>query len=66
MDRLTQRERQVLALVADGLQNKEIGHLLGTSMRTVRNQLVCIYEKLGTDNRVSAAVWYVRQEAMKQ
>ena len=61
MNKLTCREREVVSLVAEGLQNKEIGHLLGTSMYTVRNQLSGIYQKIGVSDRVSAAVWYVRQ-----
>ena len=63
---LTPREREVLTLLVDGLMNKEIGRRLGTTTRTVRNQLVSVYQKLGVDSRVSAAVWYVRQEAMRQ
>ncbi len=66
MDRLTQREREVLALVVAGLTNKGIGRQLGTTERTVRNQLVSVYQKLGVSSRVGATVWYVRQEAMKQ
>jgi len=64
--RLTPRECEVLALVVDGLMNKEIGRRLGTTERTVRNQLVSVYQKLGVDSRVGAAVWYVRQETISQ
>lgn len=65
MKRFTPRECEVVALVAEGLQNKEIGRRLGTSMRTVRNQLVGIYQKLGVADRVSTAVWYTRQANVK-
>ena len=49
---LSPRERQVSALIHDGLQNKEIATLLGTSVETVRKQARAIYDKLHVDGRV--------------
>lgn len=52
---LTPRERQVGGLIHDGLQNKEIATLLGTSVETVRKQTRAIYDKLRVDGRVQLA-----------
>jgi DNA-binding NarL/FixJ family response regulator len=51
---LTEREREVLRLVADGLQNKQIGRALGISERTVKYHLTAILTRLGADNRAQA------------
>lgn len=55
---LTRREREVLALVAEGLTNKEIGARLTISVNTVRSHLRFILDKLHINNRVQAAIWY--------
>ncbi len=52
---LTRREAQVLAWVAGGKTNEEIGTLLGISARTVQKHLERIYQKLGVETRSSAA-----------
>jgi FixJ family two-component response regulator len=49
-DRLTERERDVLAMIANGNSNKEAGHLLGISPRTVEVHRARIMEKLGARN----------------
>ena len=51
---LTEREREVLRLVADGLQNKQIGRELGISERTVKYHLTAIMTRLNADNRAQA------------
>lgn len=53
---LTAREREVLALVADGLSNKEVGARLHLSEKTVKHYMTVIMEKLGVRNRVEAAL----------
>lgn len=55
--RLSARERQVVTLVARGLQNKEIALAIGTSPNTVRNQLAQIFGKTGVSSRTELAVW---------
>ncbi|MDP8936317.1 MAG: LuxR C-terminal-related transcriptional regulator, partial [Actinomycetota bacterium] len=50
----TEREREVLRLVADELQNKQIGRVLGISERTVKYHLTAILTRLGADNRAQA------------
>jgi DNA-binding NarL/FixJ family response regulator len=56
---LTNRENQVCALVAAGLQNKEIGAALNISRGTVDAHLKNIYGKLGVHNRTAAALRFV-------
>ncbi len=51
---LTDREREVLRLLADGLTNKAIATRLGLSPHTVRNHVVGICRKLGTHSKLEA------------
>lgn len=53
---LTERESRVLALVAAGLSNAEIGGKLFISEKTVRNHLTRIFDKLGVHSRARAIV----------
>ncbi len=54
--RLTEREREVLALMAEGLSNKEIGARLGFSERTAAFHVGNILQKLGAASRTEAVV----------
>jgi DNA-binding NarL/FixJ family response regulator len=56
-DSLTDREREVLQLVADGLSNKEIAQALYITVRTADFHVSNILRKLGVISRVEAAVW---------
>lgn len=58
---LTPREREVLALVAEGCRNREIGARLFISEKTVRNHLSNVFRKLGVKDRTQAAILIVRQ-----
>lgn len=53
-DLLTDREREVLRLLRDGLSNKRIGRELGISVRTVKFHVSSILEKLEAENRTQA------------
>ena len=58
VDRLTPRQREVLALTAVGLTNREIGERLGINWRTVQTQMLHVFRQLGVPNRTQAAmVW---------
>ena len=52
--KLTDRERQVFGLIAEGLSNREIGERLFITERTVRFYVTSIFNKLGADNRAQA------------
>lgn len=51
---LTPREREILALLAQGLSNAEVAARLGISEKTVRNQLTGLFGKLGVSSRTQA------------
>lgn len=57
---LTEREREVLSLVAEGYSNKLIAARLGISERTVKNHLTYIMTKLRASDRTHAVVTAVR------
>jgi two-component system, NarL family, response regulator LiaR len=57
---LSEREREVLGLLAEGLCNSAIAKRLFLSEGTVRNYLTVIYEKLGVSDRTQAAVLAAR------
>jgi DNA-binding NarL/FixJ family response regulator len=61
LQNLTERELQILGLVARGLQNKVIAATLQLSEHTVKIHLHNIITKLGTSNRTEAAAIYHRQ-----
>jgi DNA-binding NarL/FixJ family response regulator len=54
---LSERELQVIELVADGLTNQEIAEKLEISKRTVDNHISNILTKTDTDNRVALVRW---------
>jgi DNA-binding NarL/FixJ family response regulator len=58
---LTERERQVLALVAEGASNKDIGRALSISERTARTHVSNILTKLDLASRTQAALWAIRE-----
>jgi DNA-binding NarL/FixJ family response regulator len=53
---LTEREAQVLALIADGRSNAEIGRDLGVSLKTVQNHVSHVLAKLQVRDRTQAAL----------
>jgi DNA-binding NarL/FixJ family response regulator len=55
MNQLTHQEQKIVALIAQGLTNKEIAQRLGSSPFTVRNQVKVIMRKLELKNRVQVA-----------
>jgi DNA-binding NarL/FixJ family response regulator len=55
--RLTDRELDIVALVAEGKTNAEIGAALYITAGTVKTHLANIQQKLGVDNRVAIAAW---------
>jgi two-component system, NarL family, response regulator DevR len=54
---LTAREREVLALISDGLTNREIGERLFLAEKTIKNYVSGLLAKLGMQRRTQAAVY---------
>lgn len=57
---LSPQEQRVLALVAEGKTNKEIGAALGLSYKTVKNYLSNVFQKIQVTHRSEAAAFFVR------
>jgi DNA-binding NarL/FixJ family response regulator len=64
--RLTNRESEVLSLVAKGLRNREIARQLCISEQTVKNHINHIITKLGVQSRTEAASRALEQKLIKQ
>ena len=58
---LTTREREILALLADGLGNKQIAARLGISTNTVKTHLELLFDKIGVSSRAEAVATGVRR-----
>ena len=59
-EELTPRERQILSLLADGLDNTAIAERLTVTKRTVQNHISNIYGKLGVASRTEAMLYAIR------
>ncbi len=57
---LTERELEVIRMIVDGADNAAIGRELSISRHTVKQYVTNIFEKLGVQSRVQAAVYAVR------
>jgi DNA-binding NarL/FixJ family response regulator len=55
-ERLTDREVEVVRLMAGGFSNKEIAHALGTAEGTIKNHVSSILSKLGARDRTRAVL----------
>jgi DNA-binding NarL/FixJ family response regulator len=58
---ISPREREVLALLLDGMPNKLIARRLGISEKTVKSHLTSIFRQIGVTDRVQAILWVERQ-----
>jgi DNA-binding NarL/FixJ family response regulator len=57
LDELTEREREVLSLLAAGMQNKQIARRLDISEKTVKAHLTSVFRRIGVADRMQAALW---------
>jgi len=65
LDSLSQREREVLALIAEGLNNQQIAERLGIGEKTVKTHVSNVLGKLDVSDRTQAAV-YAWKSGLKQ
>ncbi|MFE9646251.1 response regulator [Streptomyces sp. NPDC006365] len=64
---LTEREREILALIGEGLTNRQIGQRLYLAEKTVKNHISRLLAKLGVERRIQAAVIATQaQDRLKQ
>ena len=61
-ENLSEREIEVLQLVARGNSNKEVGKALHISIATVKTHLIHIYNKLGVDDRTAAVTTAIEKK----
>lgn len=66
LSELTERERKILQLVAEGLTNREIGERLHLAERTIKHHMTNILGKLHVRSRVEAALLAVRHDERKE
>jgi DNA-binding NarL/FixJ family response regulator len=57
---MTDREREVLALLRSGLSNKQMARKLGISEKTVKAHLTRVFDAIGVTDRTQAALWAER------
>ncbi|MBL9202812.1 MAG: response regulator transcription factor [Opitutaceae bacterium] len=60
LETLSPQEKRVLALIAEGNTNKEVGVKLGLAEKTVKNYLATVFDKLHVSRRAEAAVIYAQ------
>lgn len=65
IDRLSEREREVVALLAEGLCNQKIAERLGLSVITVRHHLSSIFTKLQVNDRFECAIFALSKGMVK-
>jgi DNA-binding NarL/FixJ family response regulator len=63
---LTDREIEILTLIANGDSNREIGRKLFLSEKTIKNYITSIFQKLQTNDRTQAAVYAMRRGLISQ
>jgi len=63
---LTPREEQVVALVAEGLSNRDIARELGLSEHTIKKYLFRIFDKVGVSTRVELVLYAVTRGAVRK
>ncbi len=62
---LTEREREVIALIGEGLKNRQIGERMSISETTVVHHLTSIFDKLGVANRLELVTYAYRHGLAK-
>ncbi len=65
-DRLTPKEIKIVALIAQGYRNREIGTRLGTTEQVIKNYLRSIYDKTGVSDRLELALFTIHHRMLAQ
>ena len=65
LSRLTEQERKILDLIAEGLTNRQIGERMFLAEKTVKNYVSNLLSKLGMERRTEAAVFAARLDRAK-
>jgi DNA-binding NarL/FixJ family response regulator len=65
-DRLTPKEMQIVALIAQGLKNKAIATQLGTKEQVIKNYLRVIYDKTGVSDRLELAIFTLHHRVLAE
>ena len=60
---LTERERDVLKLMGEGLSNRQIAERLFLAEKTVKNYVTSVLAKLGMERRTQAVAWFARRSS---
>ncbi len=63
LDMLTDREREILALICEGRSDAEMSQILRLSQNTIRNHVASLYRKIGVNRRSAAIIW-ARERAL--
>jgi DNA-binding NarL/FixJ family response regulator len=63
--RLTPKETQIVALLTQGMKNKEIAQEVGTSEQVVKNYLRKVYDKLGVSDRLELALYCIHHRLLE-
>ncbi len=66
LEGLTEQERRILALIAEGLTNRQIGERMYLAEKTVKNYVSNVLSKLGMSRRTEAAVYAARLSERKE
>jgi DNA-binding NarL/FixJ family response regulator len=65
-DRLTPKEMQIVALIAQGCKNKHIATQLGTKEQVIKNYLRSIYDKTGVSDRLELALFTIHHRVLAE
>lgn len=58
---LSRRERDVLLLIAKGLNNKQIARELGLSVHTTKHHVSRLFDRINVVSRLQAAIWFTQR-----
>jgi DNA-binding NarL/FixJ family response regulator len=65
-DRLTPKEMQIVALIAQGCKNKQIATQLNTKEQVIKNYLRSIYDKTGVSDRLELALFTIHHKVLAE